>query len=127
MADPAYQIDVVSESGGAVKSSLGAAVQTIALDPEGYDTLLVTGATVVQPSSPKLLRLLARAIEPTRRMTSICTGAFVLANAGLLHARRVTTHWCFARELQRQFPSVRVEEDRIFVRDGNVWTSAGTR
>ena len=125
VADPAYEIDVVSESGGAVKSSLGAAVQTIALDPGAYDTLLVTGATVVPTSSPKLLRLLARAIEPTRRMTSICTGAFVLANAGLLHARRVTTHWCFARELQRQFPSLRVEEDRIFVRDGTVWTSAG--
>ncbi|MDM0078444.1 GlxA family transcriptional regulator [Variovorax sp. J2P1-59] len=121
----AYEIDVVSESGGAVRSSLGAAVQTIALDPDAYDTLLVTGATQLQPSSPKLLRLLARAVESTRRMTSICTGAFVLANAGLLNERRVTTHWCFARDLQRQFPSVRVEEDRIFVRDGAVWTSAG--
>ncbi len=59
-------------------------------------------------------------------MTSICTGAFVLANAGLLHARRVTTHWCLARELQRASSrALRVEEDRIFVRDGTVWTSAG--
>lgn len=121
----AYEIDVVSESGGAVKSSLGAAVQTIALDPHAYHTLLVAGATVVPLPSPKLLRLLARAFESTRRMASICTGAFVLAEAGLLNERRVTTHWHLARELQRRFPSVRVEEDRIFVRDGTVWTSAG--
>ena len=124
-AKAAYEIDVVSESGGTVTSSLGAAVQTIALDPQAYDTLLVAGPTVLQPSSPKLLRLLSRAIESTRRMASICTGAFILADAGLLHQRRVTTHWCLARELQRRFPTVHVEEDRIFVRDGTVWTSAG--
>lgn len=117
---PAYEIRVVSEGGGAVKSSLGAAVQTIALDPQKYDTLLVAGATVFQPASPRLLRLLERALEPTRRLASICTGAFVLAEAGLLDRRRVTTHWHHARELQRRFPSVRVEEDRIFVRDGTV-------
>ena len=122
---PAFEIDVVSESGGAVRSSVGAVVQTIALDPNAYDTLLVTGATEPQPSPPKLLRLLARAVEPTRRMTSICSGAFVLAEAGILDGRRATTHWHFARELQRRFPAIRVEEDRIFVRDGTVWTSAG--
>jgi len=122
---PAYDIHVVSEGGGAVKSSIGAAVQTVALDPHAYDTLIVTGPTRVQPTSPKLLRLLARALEPTRRMASICTGAFVLAEAGILDGRRVTTHWNHARDLQRSFPSLRVEEDRIFVRDGTVWTSAG--
>jgi len=122
---PAYEIHVVSEGGGAVRSSLGAAVQTIALDPDAYDTLLVAGATAPQPSSPKLLRLLGRAVETTRRVASICTGAFVLADAGILDGRRVTTHWHHARELQCRFPSIRVEEDRIFVRDGTVWTSAG--
>jgi transcriptional regulator GlxA family with amidase domain len=121
----AYEIHVVSEGGGAVKSSMGAAVQSIALDPLAYDTLIVAGPTCPQPSSPKLLRLLERALEPTRRLASICTGAFVLADAGLLDGRRVTTHWHYARELQRRFPAVRVEEDRIFVRDGTVWTSAG--
>jgi transcriptional regulator GlxA family with amidase domain len=121
----AYEIHVVSEGGGAVKSSMGTAVQTMALDPHAYDTLIVAGPTALQPSSPKLLRLLGRALEPTRRLASICTGAFVLADAGILDGRRATTHWHHARELQRRFPSVRVEEDRIFVRDGTVWTSAG--
>jgi transcriptional regulator GlxA family with amidase domain len=123
--DAAYEIHVVSEGGGAVKCSMGAAVQTIALDPDDYDTLIVAGPTTLQPTSPKLLRLLARALEPTRRLASICTGAFVLAEAGVLNGRRVTTHWHHARDLQRSYPTLRVEEDRIFVRDGTVWTSAG--
>jgi transcriptional regulator GlxA family with amidase domain len=104
---------------------MGAAVQTITLDLRAYDTLIVAGATNPQPSSPKLLRLLACALESTRRMASICTGAFILADVGILHGRRVTTHWHYARELQRRLPAARVEEDRIFVRDGTVWTSAG--
>ena len=122
---PAYEIDVVSESGGAVKSSVGAAVHTVALDPAAYDTLLVAGWTTPQPVSAMLLRLVARALESTRRLTSICSGAFVLAEAGVLDGRRATTHWLRSRDLQRGFPAVRVEEDRIFVRDGTVWTSAG--
>ena len=58
-------------------------------------------------------------------MTSVCTGAFVLAEAGLLEGRRATTHWSHAAELQRLFPLLKIEVDRIFVRDGQVWTSAG--
>jgi transcriptional regulator GlxA family with amidase domain len=58
-------------------------------------------------------------------MASICTGAFVLAQAGLLDGRRATTHWNYARELQAQFPSITVDHDRIFVVDGAIWTSAG--
>jgi len=79
----AYDIALVSESGGAVKSSVGAVVQTIALDPTRYDTLHVTGANDVTPSTPKLLRQLARAAQYARRTASICTGAFILAEAGL--------------------------------------------
>jgi transcriptional regulator GlxA family with amidase domain len=60
-----------------------------------------------------------------RRTASICTGAFILAEAGLLDGKRATTHWHSARELQSRFPAVQVQEDRIYVRDGNVWTSAG--
>jgi len=58
-------------------------------------------------------------------VTSICTGAFILAEAGLLRGRRATTHWFYARELQRRFPEITVEEDRIFIIDGPIWTSAG--
>jgi transcriptional regulator GlxA family with amidase domain len=60
-----------------------------------------------------------------RRVASVCTGAFTLAAAGLLDGRRATTHWRYAARLQREYPSIRVEADRIFCRDGNVWTSAG--
>lgn len=122
---PAYEIHVVSESGGAVQSSMGAAIQTTAMDPLAYDTLMVGGASSVPAASPRLLRLLGEALEPTRRMASICTGAFIFAEAGILNGRRATTHWLYARTLQQRFPAVRVEEDRIFVRDGTVWTSAG--
>src|SRR5260370_3770051 len=71
---------------------------------------------------------LGRLAEPasrTRRVASVCVGAFTLAAAGLLDGRRATTHWRYAARLQREYPSVRVEADRIFCRDGNVWTSAG--
>ena len=61
----------------------------------------------------------------TRRIASICTGAFALGEAGLLDGRRATTHWLFAKELQRRFPKASVEVDRIFIADGQVWTSAG--
>jgi transcriptional regulator GlxA family with amidase domain len=64
-------------------------------------------------------------LERSRRVASTCVGAFVLAEAGLLDGRRATTHWHRARELQARFPKVRVEEDRIFIIDGPVWTSAG--
>ncbi|MNS88162.1 HTH-type transcriptional regulator CdhR [compost metagenome] len=122
---PAYEIHVVSERGGAVKSSMGTAIQTTAMDPLAFDTLMVGGATSVPAPSPRLLRLLGHALEPTRRMASICTGAFILAEAGILDGRRATTHWHHASTLRQRFPAVRVEDDRIFVRDGTVWTSAG--
>jgi transcriptional regulator GlxA family with amidase domain len=68
---------------------------------------------------------LAETADRTRRVASVCVGAFTLAAAGLLDGRRATTHWRYAARLQREYPSVRVEADRIFCRDGNVWTSAG--
>jgi len=122
---PLYQIDMVSERGEPVTSSVGTVVQTIALDPCAYDTLMVAGTTAIQPSSPGLLRLIERAMEHARRIATMGAGTFILADAGLLHRRRATTHWHLADELQRRFPSIHVEEDRLFVRDGAVWTSAG--
>src|SRR5258707_13499013 len=65
------------------------------------------------------------AAPATRRIGAICTGAFVLAEAGLLRGRRATTHWMAARELARRFPDTLVDEDRIFVSDQGIWTSAG--
>jgi transcriptional regulator GlxA family with amidase domain len=64
-------------------------------------------------------------LKLSRRVTSICTGAFILAEAGLLDGRRATTHWFYAQEFQRRFPNVKLEDDRIFIIDGPAWTSAG--
>jgi transcriptional regulator GlxA family with amidase domain len=72
-----------------------------------------------------VIRWLRRMADRVRRLGSVCTGAFLLAEAGVLDGRAATTHWSRAAELARRYPRVRVEEDRIWVRDGNVYTSAG--
>jgi len=72
-----------------------------------------------------VVAFLRRASGRARRVAGICTGGFVLAEAGLLDGRRATTHWFYARELQQRFPDVRVEDDRIYIVDGPIWTSAG--
>jgi transcriptional regulator GlxA family with amidase domain len=91
------------------------------------DTLVVAGGTGVRAaeSDPGLMRWLERSSRRSRRIASVCTGAFLLAGAGLLDGRRATTHWASAERLAAEHPSVRVEPDRIFVRDGDVWSSAG--
>jgi transcriptional regulator GlxA family with amidase domain len=123
--EPVYEIETISEHGGLVRSSSGVQVATKAFDDPAYDTVIVTGALLIEPSSPGLLAFLNRALAASRRTASICTGAFVLAEAGILDGRRVTTHWRVARELQHRFPQTKVDEDRIFIVDGSVWTSAG--
>lgn len=120
-----YGVRLLSERGGLVGSAAGAAVATHAISKPTFDTLIVTNPHRPVPSSPALLKYLRRATHTCRRVAAICTGAFALAEAGLLDGRRATTHWIHARELARRFPEVRVEEDRIFIIDGAVWTSAG--
>lgn len=120
-----YELRLYSERGGAVANSLGMSVDTRALSRQKPDTLIVCGLLNPMPSSPDLLKALRRAASGARRTASVCTGSFILAEAGLLEGKRVTTHWFHARELQRQFPSLQVEEDRIFIIDGAIWTSAG--
>ncbi|MCC8393348.1 GlxA family transcriptional regulator [Paraburkholderia sp. MMS20-SJTR3] len=124
-AEPAYEVTVISEQGGMVRSSAGVEVASQPFGDAAYDTVIVTGAMQVAPSSPGLLAFLNDALTASRRTASICTGAFVLAEAGILDGRHATTHWAHARDLQRRFPRARVDEDRIFIVDGTVWTSAG--
>jgi len=120
-----YDIEILSETGGPVTNSLGLALETKPIGPLDYDTLVVTGALEPEPSTPAVLAYVREASAQCRRVTSICTGAFVLAEAGLLDGRRATTHWFLARRLQASYPRIRLEEDRIFIIDGPVWTSAG--
>lgn len=120
-----YEIDVLSEDGGLLANSLGMAMETKRMDLAGYDTMIVSGALMPEPASPSLLAFLRDSYAQCRRVASICTGAFALAEAGLLDGRRVTTHWIHARQLKQSFPAIRLEDDRIFIIDGRVWTSAG--
>jgi transcriptional regulator GlxA family with amidase domain len=120
-----YELELLSEHGGPVVSSLGLALETRRFEEPVFDTLLVAGQLAPAPSSPVLLDFLRAALPVTRRVAAICTGAFILAEAGLLDGRRVTTHWAFARQLQHQYPKVRMDEDSIFIADGPIWTSAG--
>lgn len=123
--EPLYGIRLLSESGGAIPDSFGSSVDTRPLSRNKVDTLIVTGLLRPTPSSPDLIRQVRKASDSTRRTASVCTGAFILGETGLLDGRRVTTHWFHARNLQKQFPNAHVEEDRIFIVDGPIWTSAG--
>lgn len=122
---PAYEIELLSETGGEVKSSAGFGVLAKPFDDSVYDTVMFGAGDTVEPSSQELIAFARRSFDVARRVAAPCTGAFVLAEAGLLDGRRATTHWAFARQLQERFPAVKVEEDRIFIVDGSVWTSAG--
>jgi transcriptional regulator GlxA family with amidase domain len=104
---------------------MGTQVATRALDDGHYDTVIIGGDPVARTFSPPVLAFLQRVRATAQHVAGPCTGAFALAEAGLLDGRRATTHWGHARELQQRFPNIRVDEDRIFVSDGGVWTSAG--
>lgn len=120
-----YGIRFLSEQGGAIPNSFDIPIQTRALARQQLDTLIVVGLLHPVPTSPGLIKQLRRLASASRRTASVCTGAFLLGEAGLLDGRRATTHWLYARGLQKQFPEARVEEDRIFIIDGPIWTSAG--
>jgi transcriptional regulator GlxA family with amidase domain len=122
---PVYDFCLVSENGGAVQSSQGFSVTTSPIDDQRFDTLIVLGDNGGAPQSDRLVAYLREAPKHTRRVTAMCTGAFLLAAAGLLDGRRATTHWYFAKSLEKTHPSIVVEEDRIFIVDGQIWTSAG--
>ena len=120
-----YEIGFYSGEGGPVANSFGISVDTLPLARRRLDTLIVCGLLAPAPTEAGLLARLRAASRLARRTASVCTGTFLLGEAGLLDGRSVTTHWMFARALQAQFPAARVEADRIFINDGPVWTSAG--
>jgi len=125
MHGPSYEPTVLSEHGGIVRSSLGFGMETTSFKDGRYDTLIVIGNNQLDEVSQGLLDFLRSSVATSKRITAVCTGAFVVAQAGLLDGRRATTHWAHARAFRNTFPDIRLEEDRIFVIDGTVWTSAG--
>lgn len=123
--EPLYAVTLLSEHGGGVMSSSGIEVNTTAFGDSRYDTLIVTGGNDASVGSVALIDFLRVSARRTRRMGAPCTGAFNLAEAGLLNDRRATTHWCHATTMRRKYPEVKLQEDSIFVHDAGVWTSAG--
>ena len=120
----AYRLTVMSENGGSIRSSLGIGIETQPL-ADFPDTLMVVGELLPKPVSAVLRDYIARAGRESRRVAGVCTGAFLLAEAGLLDGKSATTHWAHARSLQERFPNIHVDDDRIFIQDGSIWTSAG--
>lgn len=122
---PEYEVHFVSVDGGTVRSSAGLSSQSEVLGDQFFDTLIISGSTDISSFPSELIASISNAARQSRRTASICTGAFLLAEAGLLDGRRATTHWIHARDLQNRFPKVKVDEDKIFINDGPIWTSAG--
>lgn len=120
-----YRVTLLSEGGGLVRSSAGFNVETEAFGDTPFDSLFVGAATEISSMSPAVLDYIRRSAKSCRRVAAPCTGAFALAESGLLDGRRATTHWVFARELRDRFPALKVDEDKIFIIDGSLWTSAG--
>jgi transcriptional regulator GlxA family with amidase domain len=127
---PAYDVEPVSLHGGPVASCSGVAVMTAPLPSPAAlrdATLIVAGGRGVRAAlaEPALLDWLRRAARVTQRCASVCTGAFLLAEAGLLAGRRAVTHWQDVDSLRREYPAVQVQDDAIYIKDGAVYTSAG--
>ena len=124
-----YRTTLVSASGGAISTTAGVQFETspIAQVRGPIDTLLVAGGEgkLAAAMDDHLLEHLRRLASKSRRVTSVCTGAFVLAAAGLLDGRQATTHWRWCERLADMYPDVRVDRDAIYVRHGDLWTSAG--
>ena len=121
-----YTLELCSAEPGPVKSSSGVVLQANAMRRSpAPDTLLVVGGqgTVKAAADRRVLSFVRGA--KSRRIASVCSGAYVLAAAGLLDGLRATTHWYASAEFERRFPKVRLEADRIYIRQGKVWTSAG--
>ncbi|ALM84337.1 GlxA family transcriptional regulator [Bordetella sp. N] len=123
-----YEIGYYSLPGGNVRASTGMPVGTAKVTPATHaDTWILSGVLnpIEQPSLPKERAFAHEAMRTSRRVAAICTGAYTLAEAGLLAGRRATTHWLYADALQARYPDIQVESDRIYIVDGPLWTSAG--
>ena len=127
--EPPYAIRVVAKGGEEISASAGLVLGVHPLpdlDIE-VDTLLVAGGPGIEVAAKDsgLIDWLRDRSARARRTASVCTGALLLAAAGLLDGRRAATHWSFCADLARRYPEIRIEPDPIFIRDGSIWTSAG--
>jgi len=124
----AYSLELIAASPGLTASSSTAAMAATAFDAAAaYDTLIVAGGDGTRQAfrDERILDFVRATAGNARRVASVCSGAFILAAAGLLDGRRATTHWSRTAQFARLYPKVRLEPDRIYIKDGSVWTSAG--
>jgi transcriptional regulator GlxA family with amidase domain len=126
----AYTVELLAHRGGRLTTSSGlalAAARRFSQVRGGIDTLLVAGGrgTAAALADETLLRFVRRMAPRVRRLAAVCTGAFVLAEAGLLDGKRATTHWSACAQLAARYPRVSVDADPIFIRQGKIYTSAG--
>jgi transcriptional regulator GlxA family with amidase domain len=124
----AYPLRIAAARPGPIRSSSGVTIEACRLPRVAQvDTLVVAGGDGADQAvrDAGLTGFLRRSAPRLARITSVCSGALLLAESGLLDGKRAATHWCRVAQLRRQYPAVQVEPDRIWVRDGNVWTSAG--
>ncbi len=124
-----YRVRVASARGGNVRTESGLELGTVPLPGPGepIDTLVLPGGAGSRAASadPDVITFVSAAASRCRRVATVCTGTFIAAAAGLLDGRRVTTHWAHAEALQAEYPALQVDPDPLYVRDGDVWTSAG--
>jgi transcriptional regulator GlxA family with amidase domain len=124
-----YDLILIAPGGAGVRATAGLELAAAPLPRTGtpIDTLIIAGGQGVMAaaSDRRLVAWVTARAAGTRRVASVCTGAFLLAATGLLDGRQAVTHWDFCERLARLYPAVRVEPDPIFVRDGAYWTSAG--
>jgi transcriptional regulator GlxA family with amidase domain len=123
-----YTLQTIAATPGLVPSSSGACLQASPLArAQAVDTLIIAGGEGTRGAATcaRTRRFVLACAARSRRIASVCSGTFVLAAAGLLDDRRATTHWSVTTEFSRRFPKVRLDADRIYIRDGKIWSSAG--
>jgi len=128
MQPPPYSLQVIAPEAGPVRSSSGIVWMADAMPRQPkYDTVVVAGGTGTRAAmlDPKVQAFVRAAMKTARRVCSVCSGAYILAQAGVLEGKRATTHWSRTHDFQKRYPAVKLEPDCIYTHDGKVWTSAG--
>lgn len=121
----AYDLRVISQCGGPVVGNAGLPIETRSVGKRAFDTVVFVGGDIEPMQTPENIAAAKKLAAKASRVASVCTGAFLLAETGLLDGLRATTHWRYTAQLQLRFPNIRVEGDNIYIADGRIWTSAG--